>query len=240
MRHRQWIRTVCLLCCGLAVGTSPALAGYGTPIVECRHVLAGVVSRQFTRDVFDEDEDQLSNPSDTFGYTALEVTIGIYRDRLDGTFEIGRAQNDQDRFEERDYVTWDYALGVRGLVYTPDDRRYDMIAGLSIRESTDFDRSASQTHKLERNFVAHFTLGRRLKWHERLIRLYGGPIFSSHEFEEYGESMSSITGAAEGETRSNLLLLAGGSAQIYAGLEASAELEFREDLSWFLSAGYRF
>ena len=36
------------------------------------------------------------------------------------------------------------------------------------------------------------------------------------------------------------VILAGGSAQIYAGLEASAELEFREDLSWFLSAGYRF
>ncbi len=243
MRPRPRFQRLCLLLflgSGLAAASTPAFAGYGTPIVECGHVLAGVVSRQFTRDIFDEDEDELSNPSDTFGYTALEVMIGVYRDRMDAGFEIGRAHNEQERFPERDYITWDYALSVRGLVYAPEDRRYDMIAGLSIRESTDFDRSASQTHKLERNFIAHFTVGRRLEFHDRLIRLYGGPIFSSHEFEEYGESMSSITGAAEGETRSNLLILAGGSAQIYAGIEASAELEFREDLSWFLSAGYRF
>ena len=242
MRLRPWIRTLCLLICigGVGAMSAPAFAGYGTPIVERGQVLAGVVSRQYSRDVFDEDEDELSNPSDTFGYTALEVMIGLYRDRIDAGFEIGRATNEQERFPDRDYITWDYALGARGLVYAPEDRRYDMIAGVAFREGVDFDRSVSQTHKLERNFVAHFTVGRRLEWHDRLIRLYGGPIFSSHEFEEYGESTSSITGAAEGETRSNLLILAGGSAQIYAGLEASAELEFREDLSWFVSAGYRF
>jgi hypothetical protein len=239
---RLWIRTLCILIGvgGLAAGSPPALAGYGTPIVERGQVLAGVVSRHFTRDVFDEDEDQLSNPSDTFGYTALEVTIGLFRDRFDAAFELGRSHNEQDRFPDRDYLTWDYALGARGLVYAPEDRRYDMIAGISFHESTDFDKSASQTHKLERNFVAHFTVGRRLEWEDRLLRLYGGPIFSSHEFEEYGESMSSITGAAEGETRSNLLILAGASGQIYAGIEACAELEFREDLSWFVTAGYRF
>jgi hypothetical protein len=225
---------------GGALTTSEVEAGYGSPVLERGHVRLGIVTHQFTRDIFDEQEDALSNPSDTFGYTAFEAAMGLYRDRLDLTIELGRSENQQDRFPDRDYITWDYALGLRGLLYTPADRRFDLIGGVAYHESTDFDRSPSQTHKLERNFIAHVTLGRRLEWHERWFRLYGGGIYSSHEFDEYGESASPSGRPAQGETRDNLLLLLGASARIISAIEGSAEVEVREDLSWSLGAAYRF
>jgi hypothetical protein len=218
----------------------PAHAGYGSPILERGQVRLGIVTHQFTRDVFDEDEDALSNPSDTFGYTALEAGLGLYRDRLELDIELGRSENEQDRFPDRNYVTWDYALGLRGLFYAAPSGRFDLMGGLAFHESTDFDQSASQTHKLERQFVAHVTAGRRLDWQERWIRLYGGGIYSGHEFDEYGESASPSGHPAEGETRSNVLLLFGASARLFASAEGSAEVEFREDLSWSLAAGWRF
>jgi hypothetical protein len=234
------LSSITVVLSGLGALGAPALAGYGSPIVERGHVVLGIVTRQFTRDIFDEEEDALSNPSDTFGFTALEGVMGLYRDRLDVGFELGRSENDQDRFPDRDYITWDYALKARGLLYTPADRRFELIGGLAYHESTDFDRSPSQTHKLEQNFIAHVTIGRRLEWQERWIRVYAGGIYSSHEFTEYGESASPSGRAAEGETRSNLLLLLGASARIVSAVEGSAEIEVREDLSWSLAAGYRF
>ena len=166
--------------------------------------------------------------------------MGLYRNRLDFGFELGRSENDQDRFPDRDYITWDYALKARGLLYAPPDGRFELIGGLAYHESTDFDRSPSQTHKLEQNFVAHVTIGRRLEWYERWMRIYAGGIYDSHEFTEYGESASPSGRAAEGETRSNLQLLLGVSARVVNAVEGSAEVEFREDLSWSLAAGYRF
>ena len=72
------------------------------------------------------------------------------------------------------------------------------------------------------------------------MRIYAGGIYDSHEFTEYGESASPSGRAAEGETRSNLQLLLGVSARLVNAVEGSAEVEFREDLSWSLAAGYRF
>lgn len=232
---------VWLVIAGSGCFTIPAHGGYGSPVLERGQVRLGIVTHQFTRDVFDEEEDALSTPSDTFGYTAFEAGMGLFRDRLELDLELGRSENEQDRFPDRDYLTWDYALGLRGLIYAAPSGKVDLIGGLSFHESTDFDRSSSQTHKLERQLVVHVTAGRRLDWQERWFRLYGGGIYSGHEFEEYGESASPISGRpAEGETRSNLLLLFGASARLFASAEGSAEVEFREDVSWSLAAGWRF
>jgi hypothetical protein len=232
---------------GLAVGAAldatflarPADCAFGSPVLERGQVLLGISSRFFTRDVYDIRRDRLSNPEDSFSYVALESRVGVFRDRLDFGIEVGRAHNKQDRYPDRDYLTWDLGLGLRGLIFAGE--RVDITAGASYRETIGFDRSPSQTHKLQRNYVGYLLFSRRLSVYERPLRIYAGPLYSAHDFEEYGESYSEVRQEpAHGETRNNLLLLGGASVRPWEWLELSGEIEFRETFSFGWAAGYLF
>jgi len=225
---------------GEAVAPPAAWAVFGSPVVAGGEVELGLSTRQFTRDVYDVEEDALSNPDDTFGYGAMDAAIGIYAEWVELDLLIGRAHNAQDRYPDRDYMTWNVGLGLRSRIYAAPSGRWDVIAGGAYRETIGFDRSESQTHKLERNYVAHGTIGRLVAVKEMPLRVYGGLIYSRHDFIEYGESYSPVHGAACGETRKNVELLGGGSIRLWRGLAAAGEFEYRESLSWALSAGYRF
>jgi hypothetical protein len=220
--------------------TPPASAAFGSPVLEQGSILIGIASRHFERDVFDVRRDQVSNPNDTFSYTALETRFGIYRGRLDLGIEVGRSHSSQDRFPDRDYLNWDLGIGVRGLIYVSDDERVDITGGAQFRESIGFDRSSSLTHKLQRNYVAYLLFGRRTQVANRPLRIYAGPLYSAHEFDEYGESYNELRGAAEGETRNDVLLLGGVTTRIYPQIETSFEIEYRESLSFGFAAGYLF
>ncbi len=217
-----------------------AAAVFGTPVVPGGEVELGLVTRQYERDIYDAEEDKLSNPDDTFGYSALEAFIGVYQEWVELDLLIGRAHNAQDRYPNRDYLTWNVAVGVRSRLYAAPSGKWDLVVGGQYRESIAFDRSVSETHKLERNYVAHGTFGRLLNVKEMPLRIYGGVIYSRHDFREYGESFNPVKGAARGETRRNVELLGGGSLDLWRGLEAAGEVEYRESLSFALSAGYRF
>jgi hypothetical protein len=223
-----------------AMAPPAALAVYGSPVVPQGEVALGLSTRQFTRDVYDVEQDELSNPDDTFGYGAMDAAIGIFREWAELDLLIGRAHNAQDRYPDRDYMTWNVGLGLRSRLYAAPSGRWDVIAGGAYRETIGFDRSESQTHKLERNYVAHGTIGRLFAVEEMPVRVYAGLIYSRHDFIEYGESYSSAHGAARGETRKNVELLGGGSVRVWRGLEGAGEIEYRETLSWALSADYRF
>lgn len=228
---------------GVAGGTMAppaAWAVFGSPVVKRGEVELGLSTRQFTRDVYDVEEDAISNLDDTFGYGAMDAAIGLYQDWVELDFLIGRAHNTQDRYPDRDYMTWNVGLGLRSRLYAAPSGRWDVIAGGAYGETIGFDRSASQTHKLERNYVAHGTIGRLLAVRAMPLRVFGGFIYSRHDFIEYGESYNPVKGAARGETRKNVELLGGGSIRVWRGLEAAGEIEYRDNLSWALSAGYRF
>jgi hypothetical protein len=234
------IASCCLVVFGLdmALFAVPALATtFGNPILPRGDVLLGITTRQFTRDVYDVEADALSNPSDTFGYTAIESRVGLFRERLDFGMEIGRSHNQQDRFPDRDYLTWDVGFTLRGLIYQPPEGRFDVTGGIHFRETIAFDRAPTLTHKLQRNYAAFLLVGRRTAIGDRPLRLYGGPLYSLHEIDEYGASFQPEDGPGEGETRSNVEILGGASVRILPAVEAAAEIEFRETLSFGLSAG---
>lgn len=220
---------------------TPADCAFGSPVLERGRVLLGINGRSFTRDVYDIRRDRLSNPEDSFSYVALESRVGVFRDRIDFGIEVGRAHNKQDRYPDRDYLTWDLGLGLRGLIFAADSGRFDITAGASYRETIGYDRSSSQTHKLQRNYVGYLLFGRRTAVYERPLRIYVGPLYSAHDFEEYGESYSEVREEpAHGETRNNVLLLAGASVRPWEWLEVSGEVEFRETFSFGWAAGYLF
>jgi len=237
----------CLILIGLGMGFGvtvvavPALATtFGNPILSRGEVLLGVSTRQFTRDVYDVEADALSNPRDTFSYVSLESRLGLYRDRLDFGLEVGRSHNKQDRFPDRDYLTWDLGFTLRGLLYQQPEGHMDLTAGVHFRETVAFDRAPTLTHKLQRNYVAFMLVGRRIPVGDRPLRVYGGPIYSRHEFDEYGASFPVGEGPGEGETRLNLELLGGASVRVLPEVEAAAEIEYRDNLSFGLSAGFLF
>jgi hypothetical protein len=219
---------------------APALATFGNPILARGEVLLGVTTRQFTRDVYDVEADALSNPDDTFGYVGLESRLGLYQDRLDFGLEVGRAHNQQDRFPDRDYLTWELGFTLRGLIYRQPEGRMDVTGGAHFRETVAFDRAATLTHKLQRNYAAFMLVGRLTNIHGRPLRLYGGPLYSRHEIDEYGTSFQVGEGPGEGETRKNFEFLGGASLRILPEIEAGAEIEYRESLSFGLSAGVLF
>ncbi len=241
MRFRGYAAAFAIAAAGLVVlllVPRPAAAVFGSPVVPRGDIQLGLMTRQYERDVYDVEADALSNQDDTFGFSAMEAQFGLYEEWIELGLLIGRAHNAQDRYSERDYMTWNVALGIRSRLYLAPSGRWDVIAGGQYRESIGFDRSTSQTHKLERNYVAHGTFGRLLTVHEMPLRLYAGLIYSRHDFLEYAPSYSPFP--ARGETRKNLELLGGGAIRVWRGLEAAGEIEYRENLSFGLSAGYRF
>ncbi len=238
MRRRTVILLVLAL--GSLIGERPAGAAFGSPVLARGGVLLGVTTRQFKRDVYDVEAAAISNPGDTFGYVALESRLGLFRDRLDFGLEAGRSHNKQERFPDRDYLTWELGVTLRGRLYTTPDGRADFTAGVHFRDTIAFDRAPTLTHKLQRNYAAFALGGRRAALKGRPLRFYGGPLYSRHVIDEYGVSYQVGEGPAKGETRSNLEFLGGVSARPWDGVEVAGEVEFRDSVSFGLSAGILF
>jgi hypothetical protein len=228
------------LALGSAIEPAPAGAAFGSPVLARGRVLLGVTTRQFKRDIYDVEAAAISNPNDTFGYVALESRLGLWRDRLDFGLEAGRSHNKQDRFTGRDYLTWELGVTLRGRLYTAPDGRADFTAGVHFRDTVAFDRAPTLTHKLQRNYAAFALAGRRAAVRGRPLRIYGGPLYSRHVIDEYGVSYQVGEGPAKGETRSNLEFLGGASARVLDAVEVTGELEFRDSVSFGLSAGVLF
>lgn len=225
-----------LLVPSLTALAPPTWAAYGSPILSRGETLLGVSTRQFKRDIFADDTGRLLNPHDTFGYVGLESRLGLWRDRLDFGLEVGRSQNHQDRFPDRDYLTWELGFSARGLLYRQPDGPLDVTGGVHFADTVAFDRSATLAHKLRRNYAAFVLVGRSVTASGRPLRIYAGPLYSRHEIVEYRGTED----PAKGETRSNLEILGGVSARLIRALEAAGEIEYREALSFGLSAGFIF
>lgn len=238
--HSGVLTLIALIPIGLASLVSPAGATFGNPVLSRGEASLGITARRFTRDIYDIEAGKLSIPGDTFGYVGLESRLGLWRNRLDFGLEVGRSHNRQDRFPERDYFTWELGFTLRGLLYEEPDGRVDVTGGFHYQDTVAFDRAPTLTHKLQRNVAGFVLAGRRISAGGRPLRLYGGPLYSRHDIDEYGASYQVGDGPGEGETRSNLELLGGASMRIRTDLEATGEIEWRDNVSFGLSAGVVF
>jgi hypothetical protein len=218
----------------------PVHAGFGSPILETGRFGLGVVTRHYTRDTYDVRRDQLSNPEDSFGYVALDVRLGVWRDRVELGLELGRAHNKEDDFPERDLITYEMGFTLRGRVYEPADRRFFLVAGIHYRDTVGFDRGVTLTHKLRRNLVGFGYIGRPVEIAGRAGRVYGGPHYSHHEFFDYGAFFQESRGPGEGETRDDLQIAVGSAVQVLPRLELAGEVTYRTNLSFAVTGSVGF
>ncbi len=209
----------------------PAAAGFGSNLQATGRFGLGLVGRSFNRSVYDVRRDQLSNPDDSWGYLALEVRLGLWDDRLDLGMEFGRAHNSEDDFPDRDYITHELGTTLRGVVAGAADGRWQLTGGAHYRDTIGFDRGATLTHKLRRHWVVFGLYRARVDLYGRAAYLYGGPLWSQHQFFDYGASYSPTRGPGRGETRQNLLALGGLTLKLGPS-EAGLELAYRDALSY--------
>jgi hypothetical protein len=224
-----------LLMLGL-VQADETRAGFGSPLLDQGRFGLGVVYQDYTRDVYDVQEEALSNPNDNFGYLALETRLGLWHRRLELGFELGRAHNKESENPERDLITYEMGYTLRGVVYERPDQSFFIVAGIHYRDTVGFDRGETLTHKVRRNLVGYGYFGRGLRLGSRPGRIYAGPHYSKHEFFDYGASYRPGRGPGVGETRDNWMLAVGFSADALDWLEAAAEIRYRTSLSFGLSA----